>query len=114
MRKVGIALAVAAAIGACYALTTPTQATPVGLSSRLVSDADLNIVQKAQFMYNGRNYCWYDGGWHGPGWYWCGYAFNTGFGWGGPMGWHNWHGVGRSFHGGVHVYRGHVGRGHHH
>jgi hypothetical protein len=19
-------------------------------------------------------FCWYDGSWHGPGWYWCGYV----------------------------------------
>jgi len=39
---------------------------------------------KVQFVYGGRNYCRYSNGWHGLGWYWCGYAS---FGWGGPYGW---------------------------
>ena len=47
-------------------------------------------VEKAQFFFGGRNYCWYDNGWQGPGFYWCGYAFRTGLGWGGGAGWHGW------------------------
>src|ERR1700683_3884526 len=47
-------------------------------------------VEKAQFFFGGRNYCWYDNGWQGPGLYWCGYAFLTGSGWGGGAGWHGW------------------------
>ena len=47
-------------------------------------------VEKAQFFWGGYNYCWYDDAWNGPGWYYCGYAWNRGFGWGGPMGWHHW------------------------
>ena len=31
-------------------------------------------VEQAQFFLGGQNYCWYDDGWHGPGFYWCGYA----------------------------------------
>jgi hypothetical protein len=42
------------------------------------------------FLFGGRNYCWYDNGWNGPGWYWCGYGYNYGAGWGGPVGWHGW------------------------
>jgi Ricin-type beta-trefoil lectin domain len=42
------------------------------------------------YWYTGHRYCWYDGGWHGPGWYWCGENFHNGFGWGGPVGWHFW------------------------
>jgi hypothetical protein len=48
-------------------------------------------VEQAQFIYGGRNYCWYDSGWRGPGFYWCGYAWRRGFGWGGGAGWHGWH-----------------------
>jgi len=43
------------------------------------------------YYYSGHRYCWYDAGWHGGGWYWCGENFHTGFGWGGPIGWHWWH-----------------------
>ena len=38
----------------------------------------------------GGAYCWYSGGWHGPGYYWCGYAWRRGYGWGGPWGWRGW------------------------
>jgi hypothetical protein len=77
-----------------------------------------NDVEQAQFFYGGRNYCWYDDGWHGPGYYWCGYAFRRGLGWGGAEGWRGWH------RGGGHVVvvrpgrpamgrpGGHVGGGH--
>jgi hypothetical protein len=47
-------------------------------------------VEDAQFFFLGHNFCWYDGGWQGPGWYWCGYAWNNGQGWGGGDGWHGW------------------------
>jgi hypothetical protein len=47
-------------------------------------------LEQAQFFYSGRNYCWYAGGWRGPGYYWCGYAWRRGYGWGGPFGWNGW------------------------
>jgi len=43
------------------------------------------------YWYSGHRYCWYDAGWHGGGWYWCGENFHEGIGWGGPLGWHWWH-----------------------
>ena len=43
------------------------------------------------YWYSGHRYCWYDAGWHGGGWYWCGENFHHGIGWGGPIGWHWWH-----------------------
>ena len=51
---------------------------------------DYSLVQKAQYIYGGRNYCWYLDGWHGPGWYWCGYSWRRGYGWGGGDGWRGW------------------------
>jgi hypothetical protein len=51
----------------------------------------LTAVEKTQFYYLRRDYCWYPDGWHGPGFYWCGYAWRSGFGWGGPLGWRGWH-----------------------
>ncbi len=70
------------------------------------------VLEKAQYLYGGRNYCWYSGGWRGPGYYWCGYAWRRGYGWGGPFGWHgwswhSWHG-GYGYHGG-----GYHGGGYH-
>ncbi len=47
-------------------------------------------VEQAQFFFLGHNFCWYDDGWQGPGWYWCDYAWNTGYGWGGGNGWQGW------------------------
>ena len=49
-----------------------------------------SLVDKAQFIYEGRPYCWYRYGWAGPGWYWCGYGTRFGFGWGGAYGWNGW------------------------
>jgi len=44
------------------------------------------------YVFGGRNYCWYDWGWNGPGWYWCGYGARRGFGWGGGYGYRGWGG----------------------
>jgi hypothetical protein len=57
-------------------------------------------IENAQFIFGGRNYCWYDDGWRGPGWYWCGYANRSGLGWGGGGGWHGWRRGGGGGHGG--------------
>jgi hypothetical protein len=61
------------------------------------------------FLFGGRHYCWYDAGWQGPGWYWCGYAWRGGYGWGGSYGWNGWHGghPGGYSWGGGHGYSGH-------
>jgi hypothetical protein len=81
-----------------------------------------NDIEQAQFFFGGRNYCWYDDGWHGPGYYWCGYAFRRGLGWGGAEGWHGWHRGGPGHvvvvrpgfggHPGGHPGGGHPGGGH--
>lgn len=52
--------------------------------------ASVPLAEQIQFRWNGREHCWYDRGWHGPGWYWCGYENRRGLGWGGPRGWRNW------------------------
>ena len=51
---------------------------------------DQPTLDNVQFLWGGRNYCWYDGGWRGPGFYWCGYAWRSGLGWGGGYGWRGW------------------------
>lgn len=53
------------------------------------------ITEQVQYRWGGYDYCWYNDGWRGPGWYWCGYAYRPGFGWGGPFGWNNWRRVER-------------------
>ena len=53
----------------------------------------LSHVERTQYYAFGNNdYCWYDDGWQGPGWYLCGDEWSNGFGWGGPYGWNGWGG----------------------
>ncbi len=80
----GLALAIAAGIALPLA-----GAAEAAIGGALPSSQILP-VEKAQFFFGGQNYCWYDDGWQGPGWYWCGYAWNNGQGWGGGEGWHGW------------------------
>lgn len=90
------ALGLALALGAASALAGSAQA---GLSEGLFVaplPEQFMPLEKAQFIYNGRNYCWYEDGWRGPGWYWCGQAHREGVGWGGAYGWNGW----RTMHGG--------------
>jgi hypothetical protein len=67
----------------------PVGATPIAASHAIDADA-LSLVQPAQFFHLGKPYCWYQYGWAGPGWYWCGYGTRIGLGWGGLYGWNGW------------------------
>ena len=80
----------ALALGAASTLAGPAQAGISGSAFVAPLPDQLLPLEKAQFVLNGRNYCWYDAGWQGPGWYWCGYAYRTGLGWGGGYGWNGW------------------------
>jgi hypothetical protein len=60
-------------------------------------------VEKAQYyVFDDENYCWYDDGWQGAGWYWCGDEWDNGVGWGGPYGWNGWGGGRRHWRRGSH------------
>jgi hypothetical protein len=48
------------------------------------------LIERTQYIYLGKPYCWYPYGWAGAGWYWCGYGTRAGIGWGGAYGWHGW------------------------
>ena len=90
MKKIGLTLFTIATLGASTIGISMAQAAPAA-SGQLASEAHgLSLIEKTQFFYGKREYCWYDNGWNGPGWYWCGYDLRQGFGWGGPVGWHNW------------------------
>ena len=91
MRKLTLTVAALALCAGAFAITN-ANAMPLGSGLGQTADG-LGLVEKSQF-YGGRNYCWYDDGWQGPGFYWCGYNLRRGFGWGGPMGWHGWRGGG--------------------
>ena len=60
------------------------------ISAAVYTPADRPLLQNVQYIWGGRNYCWYDDAWNGPGYYWCGYAYRRGFGFGGILGWHGW------------------------
>jgi hypothetical protein len=51
---------------------------------------DNALIENVAYVYGGRNYCFYDDGWKGTGWYWCGHAWSNGVGWGGAYGWRGW------------------------
>ncbi len=106
MKQLKLAVVLTATLGAGAALSLPAQAAPARMSGELGNlAAQLNPIQKtAVFVYAGREFCFYPDGWHGPGWYWCGYSWRRGFGWGGPEGWHGWYREGRR--GGVGVHAG--------
>jgi hypothetical protein len=114
-RKIALGLALAGA-SALPLAGAAEAAVADGVVSAHIPSAQIAPVEKAQFVYGGRNYCWYGNGWHGPGWYWCGYGARVGFGWGGGYGWNGWRGGygyhGGYYHGGYHggyAYRGYHG-----
>jgi hypothetical protein len=79
-------LAGSAAVGAAQAAPAPQ------LISGVYDPGAPPALDRAQYVWGGRHYCWYDGGWHGPGYYWCGYRWRSGYGWGGGYGWRGWGG----------------------
>src|SRR6202453_3576497 len=104
LRKLIIGLALASAVALPLA-DTAEAAIGDGIAASQIASQWLP-VEKAQFVFGGRQYCWYDDGWKGPGWYWCGYAYRTGYGWGGGYGWTNWRPRRYGYHGGAHHHRG--------
>ena len=91
----GLAVALGGASAASAEMITQDavsndQAAPARLDNAVSYAGEAGQFEKTQFFWGGRNYCWYPGGWQGPGYYWCGYAWRRGYGWGGPIGWHGW------------------------
>jgi hypothetical protein len=121
-RKFTLSLALSVGVALPLASSAEAAIGDSSLGARLLSN-QIAPIEKAQFFFGGQNYCWYDDGWQGPGWYWCGYAWNNGVGWGGGYGWHGWRGGrvggghghgfgGRGFGGhGGHGFGGHGGHG---
>jgi hypothetical protein len=98
MRKVVLAFTAATSLVATGTLlSTPASAGPFARPDGIrLSASSVDLAEAVQFFWEGRRYCWYDDGWQGPGFYWCGYRWHRGFGWGGGYGWHGWH-HGRDF-----------------
>jgi len=117
-----LVLGVAAATLLLTASAVSVEAVPASLSDGVYRGNTAPILQSVQYFWGGRHYCWYDDGWHGPGYYWCGYRLREGFGWGGGIGFHGWGGGGfrggrggggrGGFHGGGGHGGGHGGGGH--
>jgi hypothetical protein len=74
-----------------------SQAAPISPQGLKAAAGDQSVIDQVQYRYAGREYCWYDDGWRGPGFYWCGYRLRVGLGWGGPAGWHGWRSAGGEF-----------------
>ncbi len=91
-------------LGAPLAASAADLAQPSLLVSGVYRSGDAPQLEATQFIFGGQSYCWYGGGWRGPGYYYCGYAWRRGLGWGGGYGWHGWRGG--------YGYRGGYGGGH--
>src|SRR5262249_21781720 len=84
-----IATAAVLTVGAGWSVGA-VQAGPISAQGANAAVQSQSAIEPVLYRRAGRGYCWYDGGWRGPGWYWCGYSFRQGLGWGGPAGWHGW------------------------
>ncbi len=83
-------IVVVAAVVVGAALPIGTEAAPISRSGIDTAVQSQSMTDQVAYRFAGREYCFYDDGWHGPGWYWCGYRLRSGYGWGGPTGWHGW------------------------
>jgi hypothetical protein len=88
MRNFVLTLATAGFLVAGGALWAgPAQAALLGASGALDAAVDeLGVIHQAQNVYGGRRYCYYENGWRGSGWYWCGYGARVGVGYAGVSG----------------------------
>ena len=66
-----LALVIAAGTFAAVATQANAVSVPVGGMNPALAETDL-IEQAAVYVYEGRRFCFYFNGWHGPGWYHCG------------------------------------------
>ena len=91
MRKFLFVFVSTAAVG--FAGVAAGHAMPLGAGSTALKDAAEavdHVDQVALYVVRGQRYCFYFDGWHGAGWYRCGFAWRRGFGWGGVYGWRGW------------------------
>ena len=95
MRKAFIAVVIGGFAASAILATEGLTAT-VGPMLAVKHAGDGLIENVQAFVWDGQRYCWYDDGWEGPGFYWCGYAWRSGYGWGGPSGFHGWHHKGKT------------------
>jgi hypothetical protein len=89
LRNLVVALAATAAVVVGGNAGAASMSAPAAM--RTAADS-LKMTENVQFFWGDHNYCWYDDGWNGPGWYWCDMYLQSGIGWGGGYGWHHWRG----------------------
>ena len=78
---------------AAGALLAATQANAGNFPVNTMNDAGNSLIDRVAvrvYVHEGHRYCFYANGWHGAGWYRCGYAHRHGIGWGGEYGWNSW------------------------
>jgi Chaperone of endosialidase len=89
MSKILKGIGMSAAFAVAGLLGGEAGAMPVGGAGKPALER-IDLIAQAQYSYGGKDYCWYDDGWNGPGWYVCGQYTVRGVGWGGGAGWHGW------------------------
>ena len=90
MRRLVMTTAASALLAAGLFAAEGATAAPLG-AGPAGPNGTTSLAEPVDYLYRGRNYCWYYDGWQGPGWYWCGYEWRRGYGWGSPVwGWNNW------------------------
>jgi hypothetical protein len=91
MRNSTLSLLFAASVAVVFA-QAPATAAPISGASPITRgiDSPYQDVRLRVFIYRHHRYCFYFDGWHGPGWYRCGWAWRRGYGWGGTYGWNDW------------------------
>jgi hypothetical protein len=98
MTKILRSVGISAALAVASFMSAEAGAMPVGGSGKAALE-QIGVVTQAQYTWGGSDYCWYDDGWNGPGYYICGQYTVRGVGWGGAAGWHGWaRGGGRGGH----------------
>jgi hypothetical protein len=98
--KFAFTVAATAGLVACGTLVGGgVEAAPITAPHAIRTAVDaLAMIDDVQFVFGGRRYCWYDDGWQGSGWYWCGYPWRLRLG-GGWNGWRGGQREGREFDG---------------
>jgi hypothetical protein len=87
----GLTLVVAAAAFVAVVAQANAASFPVsGRDPALTGNDAVKRVAVRVYVHHGHRYCFYFSGWHGPGWYRCGFAWRRGLGWGGAYGWNAW------------------------
>jgi hypothetical protein len=89
MRACVVRLAALAGVAVATLTSVGVEAAPIA-APHAIDIGTVAIAEPAQFFHSGKPYCWYQYGWAGPGWYWCGYGTRIGLGWGGVYGWNGW------------------------